>query len=85
MSLLNSKTTKKSATKKVSSSQTMSTPNIVLLNQEQIRALSDKDLIKYRHDVMMDKKVYKNDHWEQMWTCNAEMAKRFKKLVEEQK
>lgn len=56
---------------------------VQLLEPDQIKALSDKELVKYRHKILVDRKVTGKDHWDQMWTCNAEMAKRFKKIVEE--
>ena len=53
-----------------------------LLTREQVRELKDVELVEYKFRVMMDKEVPNNEHWNQMWTCNAEMARRFKQIVE---
>lgn len=53
-----------------------------LLTREQIRELKDMELVQYKNRAMMDKEIPNKVHWDQMWACNAEMARRFKQIVE---
>ena len=56
-----------------------------LLEKEQIKELSDEELVDYRARVMLDKDVTPVEHWAQMWSCNSEMARRFKSRVEKRR
>ena len=56
-----------------------------LLEKEQMKELSDEELVDYRARVMLDKDVTPAEHWAQMWSCNSEMARRFKNRVEKRR
>lgn len=53
--------------------------------KEQLRGMSDEELVNHRHELMRGKDGLASEYWNKMWSVNAEMAMRFSKIIREGK
>jgi hypothetical protein len=59
-------------------------PAISIEYKEELRLMSNKELVAHRRQLIKDRDVNSSEYWNRMWSVNAEMASRFITMTKEE-